>query len=110
MKYAKDPYVNGIKVFNRLPQTIKNLEHSPVKFKNALKKKISISTPFTQSRNILNKGILQGDHLNKGIFLSDLFLAIFICYTGYLHLFFPILGIASLQNSFIVSSVSCLLQ
>jgi hypothetical protein len=37
MKYAKGPYVNGIKVFNRLPQTIKNLEHSPVKFKNALK-------------------------------------------------------------------------
>jgi hypothetical protein len=34
MKYAKGPYVNGIKVFNRLPQTIKNLEHSPVKFKN----------------------------------------------------------------------------
>jgi hypothetical protein len=31
------PYVNGIKVFNCLPQTIKNLEHSPVKFKNALK-------------------------------------------------------------------------
>jgi CDP-glycerol glycerophosphotransferase (TagB/SpsB family) len=37
MKYAKGPYVNGIKVFNRLSQTIKNLEHSPVKFKNALK-------------------------------------------------------------------------
>jgi hypothetical protein len=37
MKYAKSPYVNGIKVFNRLPQTIKNLEHSPVKFKNPLK-------------------------------------------------------------------------
>jgi hypothetical protein len=37
MKYAKCPYVNGIKVFNHLPQTIKNLEHSPVKFKNALK-------------------------------------------------------------------------
>jgi hypothetical protein len=33
----KGPYVNGIKVFNRLAQTIKNLEHSPVKFKNALK-------------------------------------------------------------------------
>jgi hypothetical protein len=25
-------------VFNHLPQTIKKLEHSPVKFKNALKK------------------------------------------------------------------------
>jgi hypothetical protein len=37
MKYAKDPYVNGIKVFNCLPQTFKNLDHSPVKFKNALK-------------------------------------------------------------------------
>jgi hypothetical protein len=67
MKYAKGPYVNGIKVFNRLPQTIKNLEHSPVKFKNALKI-FSISTSFIQSRNILNKGILQGDNLNKGIF------------------------------------------
>jgi hypothetical protein len=37
MKYAKGPYVNGIKMFNHLPQTIKILEHSPVKFKNALK-------------------------------------------------------------------------
>jgi len=37
MKYAKGPYVNGIKVFNHLPHTIKTLEHSPVKFKNALK-------------------------------------------------------------------------
>jgi hypothetical protein len=37
MKYAKSPYVNDIKVFNRLPQTNKNLEHSPVKSKNALK-------------------------------------------------------------------------
>jgi hypothetical protein len=67
MKYAKGPYVNGIKVFNHLLQTIKNLEHSPVKFKNALKI-FFISTPFIQSRNISNKGILQGDHLNKGIF------------------------------------------
>jgi hypothetical protein len=37
VKYAKGPYVNGIKVFNCLSQTIKNLEHSPVKFKNAFK-------------------------------------------------------------------------
>ena len=37
MKYAKGPYVNSIKVFNHLPHTIKTLEHSPVKFKNALK-------------------------------------------------------------------------
>jgi hypothetical protein len=29
--------VLGIKVFNHLPENIKNLEHSPVKFKNALK-------------------------------------------------------------------------
>jgi hypothetical protein len=37
MKYAKGTYVNGIKVFNHLPQTIKDLEHNPVKFKNTLK-------------------------------------------------------------------------
>ena len=37
MKYAKGPYVNGIKVFNHLPENIKNLECSPAKFKNALK-------------------------------------------------------------------------
>jgi len=37
MKYAKGPYVNGIKVFNHLPENIKNLERSPTKFKNALK-------------------------------------------------------------------------
>jgi hypothetical protein len=37
MKFAKGPYVTGIKVFNRSPQTIKNLEHNPVKFKNAFK-------------------------------------------------------------------------
>jgi len=36
-KYAKGPYVNGIKVFNHLPHNIKTLEHNPVKFKNALK-------------------------------------------------------------------------
>jgi hypothetical protein len=35
--YANGPYINGIKVFNHLPQTIKNLEYSPVKFKNSLK-------------------------------------------------------------------------
>jgi hypothetical protein len=34
----KGPYINGIKVFNHLPQTIKTLEHNPVKFKHALKK------------------------------------------------------------------------
>ena len=32
-KYAKSPYVNGIKVFNHLPENIKNLECSPTKFK-----------------------------------------------------------------------------
>jgi hypothetical protein len=37
MKYAKGPYVNGIKVFNHFPQTIKDLEHNPVKFKHTLK-------------------------------------------------------------------------
>jgi hypothetical protein len=62
MKYAKGPYVSGIKVFNHLPQTIKNLEHNPVKFKNALKI-FSHQHPFYS-----NKGIPQGDHLNKGSF------------------------------------------
>ena len=37
MKYAKGPYVNGIKVFNHLPINIKKLEYSSVKFKKALK-------------------------------------------------------------------------
>ena len=35
-KYAKSPYVNGIKVFNHLPENIKILECSPAKFKNVL--------------------------------------------------------------------------
>jgi len=33
----------------------------------------SISTPFTQLRNISNKGIRHEDHLDKGIFCSDFF-------------------------------------
>jgi len=37
MKYAKGPYVNGIKVYNHLPKNIKNLVYSTEKFKNALK-------------------------------------------------------------------------
>jgi hypothetical protein len=36
-KYAKGTYVNSIKAFNHLPQTIKDLAHNPVKFKKALK-------------------------------------------------------------------------
>ena len=36
-KYAKSPYVNGIKVFNHLPENIKNLECSLAKFKKVLK-------------------------------------------------------------------------
>jgi hypothetical protein len=61
MKYAKGPYVNGIKVLNRLPQTIKNLEHCPVKFKNALKKKFP-SAPF-----LFNQGIFRTRESCKGI-------------------------------------------
>ena len=37
LKYAKHPYVNGIKVYNHLPKNIKNLVYSMEKFKNALK-------------------------------------------------------------------------
>jgi len=88
MKYAKGPYVNGIKVLNHLPRTIKTLEHSPVKFKNALK------TFFHQHPfySISNKGIRHGDHVDKGTFCSDLFLT-------YFHI--PItFGIVNLQKSF----------
>jgi hypothetical protein len=64
MKYAKGPYVNGIKVFNHLPENIKNLEHSPMKFKNALKNFFH-QHPFYSIKEY--KGIELGDHLNKWI-------------------------------------------
>jgi hypothetical protein len=37
-KYRKEPYMMGIKVFNHLPQTLKDLVHNPKQFKNALKR------------------------------------------------------------------------
>ena len=55
MKYAKGPYVNGIKVFNHLPQTIKDLEHNPVKFKNTLKN-FFLQHPFYSTKEYFEHG------------------------------------------------------
>jgi hypothetical protein len=110
MKYAKVPYVNGIKVFIRLPQTIKNLEHSPVKFKNALKNFFH-QHPFYSIKEYFEQGNpTRGSFEQRDLLIRFCFKLFFMFYTGYLHLFFPILGTVSLQNSFIVSSVSCLLH
>jgi hypothetical protein len=37
-KYRNGPYMMGIKVFNHLPQTLKNPVHNPKQFKNSLKR------------------------------------------------------------------------
>jgi hypothetical protein len=42
-------------VFNHLPQTIKNLEHNPVKFKNALKN-VFHQHPFYSIKEYLEQG------------------------------------------------------
>jgi hypothetical protein len=55
MQYDKVPYVNGIKVFNHLPQTIKNLEDCPLKFNNALKFFFS-QHPFYTIKEYFEKG------------------------------------------------------
>jgi len=55
LKDAKGPYVNGIKVFNHLPHTIQTLEHSPVKFKNALKN-VFHQHPFYSMKEYFEQG------------------------------------------------------
>jgi hypothetical protein len=63
MKYAKGPYVNGIKEFNQLPQIIKNLEHSPVN-DNVLKNYFH-KHPFYSIKEYFE----QGDHLNSDLLI-----------------------------------------
>jgi hypothetical protein len=64
MKYAKVPYVNGIKVFNHLRQTIKILEHSPMKFKNALKNFFH-QHPFYSIKEYFEQGYPTGGSSEK---------------------------------------------
>ena len=56
--YQKGVYYLGIKIFDHLPTTIKNLSVDKNKFQTALKKFL-LNTHFTAWRNILTHNKLQ---------------------------------------------------